>query len=101
MKKFLGPSLWLSSLFFLYFMDPGGPSLCIFKFAGMDACPGCGLGHSMHAALHLDFAKSFDEHVLGLPAIAGIIYIFVKSLHQIKTTTHGSATFHDAAGPAA
>jgi len=62
---------WLSALLFLYFMDPERDviSWCIFKIIGFNACPGCGIGHSIHAALHLQLALSINEHPFGIPAV--------------------------------
>jgi len=56
----------------------GGPSLCIFKLAGIDRCPGCGLGHSINAALHLDFARSLKLHPFGIIAIFILLHRIIK-----------------------
>lgn len=60
---------WSSAIIGLYFMNSSGPSLCIFDWVGFGWCPGCGIGHAMHAALHLDFKTSFAEHPFGIPAL--------------------------------
>jgi hypothetical protein len=62
--------VWLFGLTALYFMDPGGPSLCLLKRAGIPWCPGCGLGHSIHHLLHGHWEASFRSHPLGFFAVA-------------------------------
>jgi len=81
---------WITGVLLLFFMEAGTaqPSLCLFRFAGFDSCPGCGLGHSMHHALHLRFTQSFHEHLFGIPAL-GIIFFRIKQLfYPIKTPQH-------------
>lgn len=62
-------AFWILALVALYFGNVDAQSLCFFRFLGVGWCPGCGLGHSIHASLHLDFATSFSEHPLGIPAL--------------------------------
>lgn len=61
--------IWITALVCLYFLNVDGQSLCIFRFAGISWCPGCGLGHAIHAALHFQFVASFNEHPFGIPAL--------------------------------
>ncbi len=70
---------WIAALFLLFFMNAGsaGQSLCFFHWLGITWCPGCGIGHSIHYALHLQFGASFQQHPIGIIAV-GII------LHRIK-----------------
>jgi hypothetical protein len=98
MRKYLGPVLWSFALILLFFMDTEGQSLCFFTFAGFTPCPGCGLGHGIHHALHLRFAESLSEHILAIPAIFAMLYNIIKPLLTIKPTNNGSTTLHDAAG---
>lgn len=60
---------WLLALVTLYFLNVDAASLCMFRFVGINWCPGCGLGHAMHAAMHLDLLASFREHIFGIPAL--------------------------------
>lgn len=63
---------WISALIILFFMshdNDADASLCMFRIIGFNSCPGCGLGHAIHDALHLRFGLSFKEHWLGIPAI--------------------------------
>lgn len=93
-KKYWEAMVWGGALVLLFFMNPSdsGASLCILKNLGITWCPGCGLGHSIHHALHLNFATSFEEHVLGIPATIILIYQTIKSIYSTKKTfNYGSA----------
>jgi hypothetical protein len=70
LKNFEG-FFWLSALMLLALMSPAleAPSLCAFHWLGVESCPGCGLGHSISAAFHGQFAASIDYHPLGIFAI--------------------------------
>lgn len=102
--KYLEPVTWLSALVVLYVMAPSGPSLCLFKAVGFSSCPGCGIGHAIHYTLHGQFSRSFEAHVLGIPATAFILLSIVKPFIQTinhHTRKDGSATAYDVTGPAA
>jgi hypothetical protein len=76
--------IWCLALAALYWgIDPTKPqsSLCLFHWMGFRACPGCGLGHSIHAALHGNWAKSWEYHWFGLPALGIIIFRIVTLVH--------------------
>ena len=79
-KRYLEQFIWILALFILYGIDVEKDqiSLCFFKFMGFGSCPGCGIGHAIHYALHLDFQKSFQEHWLGIPAAILLIIQIVK-----------------------
>ncbi|HEY1114002.1 MAG TPA: DUF2752 domain-containing protein [Chitinophagaceae bacterium] len=70
MTKYLEPLAWTGALLVLFFLDPAkeGPSLCLGRLLGGEGCPGCGIGHSIHYALHGAIRRSVEEHILGLPA---------------------------------
>ncbi len=61
----------MTACLLLFFMqaDETGASLCFFNWLGITWCPGCGLGHSIHYALHAQFEASVNHHILGMPAI--------------------------------
>lgn len=86
--KYFEQIIWLLALGFLFFMDVEGSSasLCVFKGIGFNSCPGCGIGHAIHYALHLNFSQSFNEHILGIPATLGILYSILKPFISTKTT---------------
>ena len=83
-RSHLELGFWLLSIVALFFLNNGGPSLCLFRFAGIDWCPGCGLGHAIHAALHLDFATSFHEHPFGIPALLIIAHRIIQLISKPK-----------------
>lgn len=57
-------------------------SFCPLAAAGIDWCPGCGLGRSMTLFLHGKWAYGYQQHWLGGPAvllITGRIYVLAKA----------------------
>lgn len=87
-KKYSEAILWSSTLVVLFFMNPAdnGTSLCMLKNLGVTWCPGCGIGHSIHHALHLNFTASLEHHVLGIPATIILIYQTIKSIYLTNKT---------------
>ncbi|WP_072053956.1 DUF2752 domain-containing protein [Flavihumibacter petaseus] len=96
-------SIWLTALLLLFFaVDPSRDqtSLCLFHWLGWQHCPGCGLGKSMHAAMHGAFRQSWHYHYFGIPAVliigARIISLMIThkiSLHeQLPDGPAGPAT---------
>ncbi|MGJ7031838.1 DUF2752 domain-containing protein [Niabella hirudinis] len=72
---------WTGALILLFFMNTNSSfSLCPFKALGISWCPGCGIGHSIHYTLHLNFGAAWKEHPLGIPATAALIWQIIKSL---------------------
>ncbi|WP_290799136.1 DUF2752 domain-containing protein [Flavihumibacter sp. UBA7668] len=59
---------------------------CPFRYAGieavigMDACPGCGVGRSIAAAIHGEWKISWHHHWMGIPALAIIAFRIVTLL---------------------
>ena len=78
---------WPAALVLLFFMHTDSPqqSLCFFRFIGLQSCPGCGIGHAIHEALHLRFSQSFQAHFFGIPAVAIILHRIYSLTKQIKT----------------
>ena len=68
---------WLFAIAALFFLPENKPdtSLCISGLLGLGHCPGCGIGHSIHYALHLHFTASFQHHPMG---IIGVLVIFIR-----------------------
>ncbi len=59
--------IWILGLIYLYFVNTDSHySFCIIKNLGIDFCPGCGLGRSIHYIMHFQIIKSLDTHPLGL-----------------------------------
>ncbi|MBS1668047.1 MAG: DUF2752 domain-containing protein [Bacteroidetes bacterium] len=89
MKIYFEQIAWAMALLFLYFVDipKEAGSFCIFKLIGFQSCPGCGIGHAIHYALHFDWAQSFHAHVLGIPATLAIAYLITKPFFSNKNKT--------------
>ena len=91
---------WSATLIVLFFMpvDNNGQSLCIFRFIGLQSCPGCGLGHSIHYALNFQLSQSFHAHFFGLPAVLIILHrikqlsIFKKPIAYEIQTNHANSS---------
>ena len=75
---------WVTALIALFFLPENKPdtSLCLSTLLGFGHCPGCGMGHAIHYALHLKFAVSFQHHPLG---IFGVMAIFIRIKQLAKT----------------
>ncbi len=93
-RQYLEPVIWITALVLLFLMDTPrtGTSFCLFKAIGFAHCPGCGIGHAIHDALHLRFAESFHEHILGIPAVAILLYTSIKSVLTIKNNHSHEST---------
>lgn len=80
--------IWLMALLYLTFINPYEPkhlNLCLFSLAGIENCPGCGLGKSISLLFHGDFIASFQSHPLGIPAI---ILIIRRIFQLVKNKTN-------------
>ncbi len=82
--------VWLAAIIILFFLpETPGQSLCIFKAIGFNSCVGCGIGTSMHHALHFRFTQSFVDHPLG---IFGVLIIFIRIIKLIPLKKDKSCT---------
>jgi hypothetical protein len=59
----------------LYFLNPSTAhvSFCPLAAMGLDFCPGCGLGRSIHYLMHGHLKTSLEMHPLGFFAFGVII----------------------------
>ncbi|MDR0968968.1 MAG: DUF2752 domain-containing protein [Lentimicrobiaceae bacterium] len=87
--------IWLTALLLLFFMPPDSTqqTLCAWHHLGIERCPGCGLGHAISAAFHGQFLHSFQLHLLGIPAIAILLwrsfFLFYKYFqYQVKQKSY-------------
>ncbi len=82
--------VWLTALILLALMSPDNTqaSLCLLHHAGLDSCPGCGLGHSISAAFRGQFAASFAMHPLGIFAIVVLSLRVVAIFYSNYTFNH-------------
>jgi uncharacterized protein DUF2752 len=94
--KYFEQLLWTTALVLLFFLDTesSSSSFCVFKFAGFGSCPGCGIGHAIHHVLHLNFIQSLNEHILGIPATIGILYIIFKPFITLKNSNNNGSKRH-------
>ena len=89
-KQHIELLFWFVSIVLLFFLKPAEPqtSLCMFRWIGFEHCPGCGLGHSIHHALHASFTQSYNEHLMGLPALVIIFHRITQLVYPKKTTIY-------------
>lgn len=85
---------WVSAVIALYFLpvNTAKTTLCLFSLLGFEHCPGCGIGRSIHDALHLRLTASFRLHPLGIFAVL-IIFNRIRQLiqplkHSYETQSH-------------
>ena len=67
------PIIWIAGLGLLGILGPSPEAhlpICPFALAGIETCPGCGLGRSIAFLFRGDFAASLHAHWLGIPAAA-------------------------------
>jgi hypothetical protein len=76
---------WLGGLFLLALSNPAlhHYTLCPFANLGISWCPGCGLGRSISALFHFEFARSFRYHWFGIPAF----FILLHRVWQLSKKT--------------
>jgi hypothetical protein len=99
MKRFIPSITWTLALIALFFTDASSTtSLCLLKFAGIDWCWGCGIGHSMHHTLHFEFAEAVKHHWLGIPSSIALIWLIIRPLINKHTQHEPSTTDTNDAG---
>ncbi len=81
---------WFTAIIMLFFLNVTDTqtSLCVFRRIGIDHCPGCGLGHSIHHALHGRVAQSFHEHIMGIPGLIIIFHRITQLIYPKKITIY-------------
>lgn len=75
---------WIAALTVLAISNPTEHhfTLCPLANLGLeDWCPGCGLGRSISYLFRGEFATSFHQHWLGMPALGIILY----RIYQLAT----------------
>ncbi|PVX52010.1 uncharacterized protein DUF2752 [Balneicella halophila] len=77
---------WILALVMLYRADLHTDfTLCIPSHLGFENCPGCGLGHSITAAMHGDFELSWSYHYLGIVALGILLFHILKLFRNLIT----------------
>jgi Protein of unknown function (DUF2752) len=75
---------WLTGLVILATLEPGIShfSLCPLKNAGLDFCPGCGLGTSISLFFHGRIWESVTTHPLGIFAVIVLSFRIINLTKQ-------------------
>ena len=79
--------IWIASIIFLALVNAGSThfTICPFHNLGIDFCPGCGLGRSIHYFINFEFTKSFNTHPLGGVALIILLHrVFMLMKRSIK-----------------
>jgi hypothetical protein len=76
MFRYAEPLIWISGLLALYLLPFGADTgtICLFHWLGFNTCPGCGLGRSIHHALHGELQQSLSTHYLGIPVLLALLW---------------------------
>lgn len=77
---------WITAIVLLFFLNTerAADSFCFFRWIGINWCPGCGIGHSMHAVLNFQFYKAFQYHPLGIVAVLIIFHRMTQLVIHTK-----------------
>ena len=74
---------WITGLLVLAILDTNSHfTVCPFKNAGWDFCPGCGLGRSISLFFRGDVSASFEMHPLGIFAVFILSFRIINLLKQ-------------------
>ena len=65
--------IWFTGLLYLAF-NHSNFTICPLKLLGLEYCPGCGLGLSIHYLFSFSLKESFNAHPLGSAALIVIIH---------------------------
>ncbi|MDX1429108.1 MAG: DUF2752 domain-containing protein [Rhodothermales bacterium] len=81
---------WMAAVSILAFTDPAAEpliDLCVWKLAGFESCPGCGMGHALAHLLRGDLSAGIQAHPLS-PFAAAAILLRVKHRWPGRTSGH-------------
>jgi len=79
--------IWISGLIILAAINIDNSShftICPFRNLGIDFCPGCGLGKSVHYLLHFKIEQSLNAHPLGIFAFA----VLVRRIYELTKSSY-------------
>lgn len=81
--------IWIAVLLIFVFSPVANEhiTLCPFNLAGIDYCPGCGMGRALIMLLHGDIVNSFAMHPLA-------IFTLVLLLIRISVVVRNSYLYH-------
>ena len=97
LRKFLELACWITALILLVNFEPfrSSQSLCMLHWLGLEACPGCGLGHAIALALDGEFINSYNAHFMGIPVLLGLTYRICElttKLYKTKISNYENKT---------
>jgi hypothetical protein len=85
--------IWITTILCLALINVDAThfTICPFHNLGIEFCPGCGLGKSIHYFINFEFTKSFYVHPLGGVALFILLFrIFTltrEGIYSAKTNT--------------
>lgn len=85
--------LWMGGLVLMVSFDPttdAEASWCLFSWMGVDACLGCGLGHSVAHLARGHLAASFAAHPLGIPVVLVLLAHAGRLTHDAVVRSGGA-----------
>jgi len=88
-RALLEAAMWAAGLIALACTDPaqeGLLDLCVFRWIGLERCPGCGLGHAVAFLFRGELAASFQAHPLGGFAVAVLGTRIVTLVREARPT---------------
>jgi len=73
---------WVTALLVPFLIDPSAThfSFCLFHLAGLDWCPGCGLGRSIAWLYRGEWSQSFQTHWFGIPGVLFLMHRIIVLL---------------------
>lgn len=83
--------IWIASLLLLSFAGSENShfTICPLNNIGVEFCPGCGLGRSIHYLINLNLKESLSAHPLGVASffilLYRILFLTKNSFHKVKT----------------
>lgn len=84
---------WTSGLAYLAIHNPwmvSSFSFCPLESIGFHYCPGCGLGRSISFFIHGAVSRSFETHILGIPAAVLVVHRTINLLVDVFRRRAGS-----------
>lgn len=84
--------IWVMALVLLAISSPTHAhfTVCPLALAGLDWCPGCGLGRSVIYLFDGEFAKSWQEHPLGGLAVI-VLSVRIVNLTKLYIIHYGKS----------
>lgn len=83
-------AFWLGGLLWLAFSPMGHDhiTICPIGAMGFDWCPGCGLGHAIHALFQGHWQASWQHHPFAVPAVLILLHRIYSLFIQTQSQYH-------------